>query len=121
MNISEHSNLDNKLKLLLQTVYIDSESAWLAGYVAAQNDIWLESNPFASNDEEFEIWQNGWWSGFYEEKPLYETAEIENADFTNTSLSTEINALYFSMFSRVYLSISIVLTMFALITFVIAD
>lgn len=61
---------DSKLRLLMYTSMPASDSAWNAGFYAALNNVSIEENPFQLSDCEYKCWENGWWSGFYEEETV---------------------------------------------------
>jgi hypothetical protein len=58
-------HLDNRLELLLRVVMPDKDLAWQAGFHAAMEDIEIGSNPFHKSDDEYKLWADGWWTGFY--------------------------------------------------------
>lgn len=51
------------------------EECYTQGYECALAEVAEEENPFQEGTQEYEQWQEGWWAGFYGEKPLYELAE----------------------------------------------
>ncbi len=42
------------------------DRAWFYGYKAAQGGLLEESNPFHHHSENYFLWVEGWWVGFYE-------------------------------------------------------
>jgi len=54
---------DSELKLG-SSAFLDK--AWKVGYRAAQSSVPESRNPFFSGSSEYELWIEGWWSGFYE-------------------------------------------------------
>lgn len=49
----------------------DLEEVWLDGYGSATANLAEENNPYSQDSSEYELWQEGWWAGFYEEEPLF--------------------------------------------------
>ncbi len=76
--MDKSNNIDKELNLVLHSVMPNKDAAWQAGYYAASEEIDLEDNPFSESDDEYLIWQSGWWSGFYEEPNIVEKAVISN-------------------------------------------
>ena len=44
----------------------DLDRAWIYGYRSAQQGLMEETNPFHRHSENFILWNEGWWVGFYE-------------------------------------------------------
>lgn len=65
------SEMEAKLRLLLQCNMPAVEVAWMAGYETSQWGQDEAENPYSPKEREFFAWQEGWWHGFYEIKPLY--------------------------------------------------
>lgn len=55
------------VNLQLQSKLIDIEDCWKEGYEAAQASHTETQNPYLKNTKAYQFWQDGWWSGFYEE------------------------------------------------------
>ena len=53
----------------------DLEEVWLDGYESAQAEVAENSNPYQTGTTEYFQWNEGWWSGFYEEAPLFKLAD----------------------------------------------
>ena len=53
----------------------DLEGVWLDGKDCAENQLSLDENPFQKDSKEYFYWNEGWWSGFYEEEALSLTNE----------------------------------------------
>lgn len=51
------------------------EECYAHGYESALAEVAEEENPFAEGSQEHEQWQEGWWAGFYGEKPLFDLAD----------------------------------------------
>ncbi|ARG96444.1 hypothetical protein [Legionella micdadei] len=51
------------------------EDCYSFGYECAQAEVEEGENPFREGSKEYEQWQEGWWAGFYGEKPLFEPTE----------------------------------------------
>lgn len=47
------------------------EETWLDGYQSGFHDKPEEGNPYPMGTAEYELWTEGWWSGFYQEQPLF--------------------------------------------------
>ncbi len=57
------------------------EDCYTHGYECAVSEITEEDNPYQRGSIESEQWIEGWWAGFYGEKPLYELAsESDNEE-----------------------------------------
>jgi hypothetical protein len=78
---------DSSLKLLLYRTAPAYETAWMAGYEAAQAEMPESENPFQRQDDEYKAWHEGWWAGFYNEAPLY--AEEANLHRDHSTLQCE--------------------------------
>lgn len=48
------------------------EECYAFGYECALAEIHEDANPFDAQTKEAEQWTEGWWDGFYGEKPIYE-------------------------------------------------
>lgn len=47
------------------------EENYCFGYECAVAEVEESENPFAAGSRSFEQWSEGWWAGFYGEKPLF--------------------------------------------------
>ena len=72
------------IKLRFNIQYPSFEECYAYGYECALAEIGEEMNPYSLDSKESEQWLDGWWAGFYGDKPLYEL--LDNMDnSTNTS------------------------------------
>ena len=60
------------IKLRFNIEHPSFEECYAFGYECALAEVSEESNPYSSGSKENEQWVDGWWAGFYGEKPLYE-------------------------------------------------
>lgn len=51
------------------------EECYAYGYECAHAEVSEEENPYSIGSKESEQWLEGWWDGFYGEKPLYELTD----------------------------------------------
>ena len=59
-------------KIALHLANPDLEDVWLEGYEAMQASMEQEViNPYQADSLSHEYWEQGWWAGFYGEKPLF--------------------------------------------------
>ncbi|WED43199.1 transmission trait enhancer LetE [Legionella cardiaca] len=63
------------IKLRFDIEHPNLEECYAYGYECALADIGEETNPYREGSSEYEQWSEGWWAGFYGEKPLYPLAE----------------------------------------------
>ncbi|WP_367607516.1 transmission trait enhancer LetE [Legionella sp. W05-934-2] len=63
------------LKLRFNIEHPTIEESYHFGYECALAELDLEENPFKEGTQPYEQWQEGWWAGFYGEKPLFELTE----------------------------------------------
>lgn len=76
------------IKLRFNIEHPNLEECYIFGYECALANIGEEENPFKSGSQESEYWIEGWWAGFYGDKPLYKLAEKEIV----TSEPSEVDA-----------------------------
>ena len=67
------------IKLRFNIEHPSFEDCYAYGYECARADINEEANPYHLGSNESEQWLEGWWAGFYGEKPLYELAYNDNS------------------------------------------
>ena len=70
------------LRLRFNIEHPSLEDCYNFGYESALADIAEEKNPFTEQTSEYEQWIQGWWDGFYGEKPLYELEANTNEKVT---------------------------------------
>lgn len=63
------------VKLRFNIDHPNYEECYALGYECALIEASEEENPFLEGTQEYEQFQEGWWAGFYGEKPLFEFAE----------------------------------------------
>lgn len=63
-NVEQGKNTKESELKLGSSAFLDK--AWKVGYKAAQTNIPENRNPFFVGTSEYELWIEGWWSGFYE-------------------------------------------------------
>lgn len=69
------------IKLRFNIDHPSFEECYLFGYECAAAEVSEEENPFPENSLEYQQWQDGWWAGFYGEKPLFtQTEENQSVD-----------------------------------------
>ena len=59
------------IKLRFNIEHPTLEEAYIFGYECARADLAESDNPFTSGTFESEHWIDGWWAGFYGEKPAF--------------------------------------------------
>lgn len=64
------------IKLRFNIDHPNLEECYLYGYECALAEISEEENPYHEGSLEYEQWADGWWAGFYGEKPLFDLTEI---------------------------------------------
>ncbi|WP_019215293.1 hypothetical protein [Legionella tunisiensis] len=63
------------IKLRFNIEHPSFEECYTDGYECALADIQEEENPFSEGSQEYYQWLEGWWAGFYGEKPLFELTD----------------------------------------------
>ena len=63
------------IKLRFNIAHPTLEEAYIFGYECACNDITETENPFTQGSTESDHWLDGWWAGFYGEKPIFEAGD----------------------------------------------
>jgi ribosome modulation factor len=63
------------IKLRFNIEHPNFEECYAHGYESALADKGEEENPYREGTRESEQWLEGWWAGFYGEKPLFELDE----------------------------------------------
>ncbi|ASQ44912.1 transmission trait enhancer LetE [Legionella clemsonensis] len=94
------------IKLRFNIEHPNLEECYAYGYECALAEISEDANPYQSGSAEYDQWAEGWWAGFYGEKPLYELAELllepevnekEAAnDYTYNALSNKVSPSFLS-------------------------
>lgn len=65
------------IKLRFNIEHPSFEECYAYGYECALAETTEEENPYHINSKESEQWLEGWWAGFYGEKPLYELVDYD--------------------------------------------
>lgn len=63
------------LKLRFNVEHPTIEESYNFGYESALAELDIDENPFLEGSTSYEQWQEGWWAGFYGEKPLFELSQ----------------------------------------------
>ena len=69
------------VKLRFNIEHPSYEECYIFGYECAISDVTEEDNPFAEGSQKSEQWLEGWWSGAYGEKPLFDLSNIEDETY----------------------------------------
>jgi hypothetical protein len=64
------------IKLRFNIDHPTIEDCYMYGYECAQVEIEESENPFKPGTRESDQWLEGWWAGFYEEKPLFASTKV---------------------------------------------
>ena len=72
INMNDITTLLPHIKLHFNIEHPNFEDCYAYGYECATASIEEENNPYCIGTKESEYWLEGWWAGFYGEKPLYE-------------------------------------------------
>lgn len=63
------------IKLRFNIEHPSYEECYVFGYECAIAEVNEEDNPYREGTKEYGQWVEGWWAGFYGEKPLFELAD----------------------------------------------
>lgn len=86
------------IKLRFNMEHPSFEECYSFGYECAIAEVDEIDNPYREGSREYEQWQEGWWAGFYGEKPLFELAD--SSDLTLLSKHDAANDQFFNMISN---------------------
>ena len=90
------------IKLRFNIEHPSFEECYAYGYECALAEINEIANPYHMDSKESEQWLEGWWAGFYGEKPLYELADdveplkISQHEAANESVYSEAMICFFA-------------------------
>ncbi len=56
------------------------EEAYCFGYESALAEFEEQDNPFREGSQEAVQWMEGWWAGFYGEKPLFDAHSVDQPE-----------------------------------------
>lgn len=82
------------IKLRFNIEHPNLEDCYIYGYECALSNIGEDENPFISGTKESEHWIEGWWAGFYGDKPPYELSDKEAGLSEPTSLTSANDQLF---------------------------
>jgi ribosome modulation factor len=68
------------VKLKFHIDHPSLEDCYAFGYECAQAQISEDENPFPENSASANQWLEGWWDGFYDEAPLYDTVAEQSSE-----------------------------------------
>ena len=69
------------LKLRFNVDHPSFEECYVYGYECALAEISEGENPYPQGSKLNEQWLEGWWAGFYGDRPLFEVEQIEAESF----------------------------------------
>jgi hypothetical protein len=64
-------NILADLRLKMHIEHPDYEECYVDGYACGLAEMDEEMNPYGNDSIEGQYWTEGWWSAFYDEKPLF--------------------------------------------------
>ena len=83
------------IKLRFNIEHPSFEECYAYGYECALAEINEEENPYCLSSKESEQWLEGWWAGFYGEKPMYDVAhETESVVTTSGEIGAANDHVY---------------------------
>lgn len=68
------------IKLRFNIEHPSFEECYAYGYECAAAEVTEEENPYREGTMEAEQWLEGWWAGFYGEKPLFKFGSESNPE-----------------------------------------
>ena len=77
--MKEKNDVLADIKLRFNLEHPNVEDCYVLGYECAKEDLQESANPFKEGSLESDYWQEGWWAGFYNEVPLFELSEHQEA------------------------------------------
>jgi hypothetical protein len=88
------TSLMSHIKLRFNIDYPNLEECYAYGYECALAEVAQGENPYQIGTAEYEQWVEGWWDGFYGEKPLFEinhpkTANVRFYHVIGSALSSD--------------------------------
>lgn len=85
--MSKMINLLPDIRLRFNIDHPSLEECYVYGYECALAEVGEEENPYPEWGQEHAQWSEGWWAGFYSERPLFELNEqgqVLNTDEVQT-------------------------------------
>ena len=83
--MSQAQELLPHIKLRFNIEHPTFEETYVFGYECALADAEESINPYPSGTKENEQWSEGWWAGFYNEKPLFSLDDIDQKKHINSA------------------------------------
>ena len=93
------------IKLRFNIEHPSLEECYVYGYECALGEIGEEANPYRSGSIEHEQWQEGWWSGFYGDKPLFELSDASLSSKGSDCLEAANDYFYYDAMNEVLFKI----------------
>ena len=75
INMNDMTAFLPHIKLRFNIEHPTFEDCYAYGYECALGEVGEDANPYQLGSNESEQWLEGWWAGFYGEKPLYALAD----------------------------------------------
>jgi hypothetical protein len=69
--MNDTMELLSHIKLRFNIDHPTFEECYLFGYDCALAELEESENPFRQGTQEYDQWQEGWWAGFFGEKPVF--------------------------------------------------
>lgn len=89
--MNEMDSLVPHLRLQLNLKHPDLEECYLFGFESAREGLEESENPFPSQSKENFYWQEGYWDGYYDEKPLFSTEKPKTETQVEPDASNDKN------------------------------
>lgn len=112
------------IKLRFNIEHPNLEECYIFGYECALANIGEDENPFSSGSKESEHWIEGWWAGFYGDKPLHKLPEKEMASSEPSEVNAANDQFYQDSFGHLFakvLEITGIIVVSAVVGFQIFD
>ena len=81
--MSDMTTLLPHLRLQLNIKHPSLEECYIFGYECALAEVGEEENPYVESSQEAEYWLEGWWAGFYGDKPLFKSNDPVEQELTS--------------------------------------
>ncbi|MFY7697501.1 MAG: transmission trait enhancer LetE [Legionella sp.] len=91
------------IKLRLNIAFPDLEDCYAQGYQSALDEVAEDANPYNIHSKESEQWLEGWWAGFYEEKPIYQSAELTDEVCESITETKAANDSFYENLSGIFI------------------
>ncbi len=97
------------------------EECYTDGYACAMAELDEKENPFQAGSVESRHWIEGWWSGFYDEEPLFDLTKLPEEESSVMTHQAVNDDTFFSpkvnLFLLRFLEISGALTVSAIVAY----